>query len=379
MINLKSLVHIDRLAYPLYALLSPLLTWSKSPVSSSQGDDSFVIIKMLGIGSITRIFSTLRKHNVDLQSIYFLTLASNKHLCEVLEIPNVIFVKMDKWYQVLPDLWGAIRQIRRHRAVYIVDYERSSNLLGLFRGVATLFSSIGTISFYQINKDQRSGSDTRFSLKGRSINDLITLSLDYLPIKTESDSGKQTSLPRRTDTICVLVNVNASDYLPHRKYPLKNFARIISGLLQNTPEMEISLIGSTDEKGYVQSMIDDFFTDSTRVKNRCGEWSLQRLSLELEHTGLLITNDSGPMHLAAMKDTKTIVIWGPTTPGIFGYTDRPNVINLHSGRSCAPCFTYPKSKPAVACNGRIDCMRDIEPDAVLAAANKLLSQYQETA
>lgn len=378
MINLKSLVNIDRLAYPFYAAFYPLLSWSK-PHKAREKEDIVIVIKMLGIGSITRIFSTLEQQKVDLSRVYFLTLSSNKQLSELLNIPNTIFLEADKWPRLLPQLWRIVQQIRKYKPAYIVDYERSSNLLGLFRGITTLFSSIRTVSFYKIPEDRKSGPDVQFSLDDRSINDLIDLSLPYLPKKAADLSTQEKPLPLQIAMDKVLVNVNASDYLPHRKYPLASFAQVISGLLKISPASEISLIGSADEKDYVQSLIKDYLEDNTRVKNCCGEWSLKKLAEELESASLLITNDSGPMHLAVMKQVNTVVIWGPTTPEIFGYTDYPNVINIQSGRACAPCFTYPKSKAALACKGQIDCMKDIRPEVVVSAANKLLTKYQETA
>lgn len=378
MISIKSLVNIDRLAYPLYALFFPVFSWSKARKSREE-DDVFIVIKMLGIGSITRVFSTLEHHKVDLSKVYFLTLSSNRELCEVLNIQNTLFIEVDKWPKLLPQIWRTVLKIRRQKPTCIIDYERSSNLLGLFRGLTTLFSHIGTVSFYKVSRDKKTGSDVQFSLDGRSINDLIELSLPYLPKKGTQATTQETSLPRLSNVDHVLININASDYMPHRKYPLESFAQVILGLLKISPTLEVSLIGSPDEKDYVQLLINNYFEKSTRINNCCGKWSLKRLVKELSNASLLITNDSGPMHLAVRKQVNTIVIWGPTTPDLFGYTDHPNIVNIQSGRSCAPCFTYPKSKAARVCNGRIDCMEDIQPSDILQEAIKLLTKHREIA
>lgn len=373
MIDLKYLVTLDRWAYPVYALISPLLSLFKKRGSQAKRQQA-VIIKMLGIGSITRIITTLRKSHIDLDQIHFVTLDSNRQLCELLGIPNTLYIDSDKWYHIPVSLWRTLLKIRKINPNYVVDYERSSNLLGIFRGLATVFSDIHTVSFYQLAQDKEGASDIRFKLKDRSIASLINLTIPYLPEKAGDDASLSVMTGEQVDNNRVFVNINASDYLPFRKYPPEAFAQVITGLLEQRPDLEISLIGAAGERAYVQSMIDTYLAPHLPVKNLCGEWSLSQLVKEMRKAVLLVTNDSGPMHLAVTHQVKTIAIWGPTTPDIFGYTQHPYVINLHSGRSCAPCFTYPKSKAGMFCDKRIDCMNDIQPAQVIEAAVKLLIQ-----
>lgn len=377
MINLKYLVTFDRWAYPFYALLSPLFSLLKRQASEEKKGRS-VVIKMLGIGSITRIVTTLRQHHADLDHVYFVTLDSNRQLCELLEIPHTIYVDASKWYRMPLSLWRALQQIRKLNPDYVVDYERSSNLLGVFRGLATVFSDIGTVSFYQLSHDKEEKSDIQFMLKNRSIANLIGLTVGYLPQKTNQTPLNQGLTKKSVHNNQVFININASNYLAYRKYPSVDFAQVILGLLSYRPDLEISLIGAAGERDYVQAMMDAHLDPCLSVKNVCGDWSLKQLVREMENASLLITNDSGPMHLAVTYQVNTIVIWGPTTPETFGYTDHPYVVNLHSGRSCAPCFTYPKSKAGAFCNRRIDCMNDIKPAQVIEAAVKLLTKEPVT-
>lgn len=373
MIDLKYLVTLDRWAYPVYALVSPLLSLFKRQSKTNKKEHA-VIIKMLGIGSITRIITTLRRNDVDLNQIHFVTLDSNRQLCELLEVPNTIFINSGKWYGIPLSLWQALRTIRKLNPNYVVDYERSSNLLGIFRGFTTVFSDIGTVSFYQLPLDKKGASDVRFKLKDRSIARLISLTLPYLPEKTRDHSSLSDSIDRAIHNKRIFININASDYLPYRKYPPEAFAQVIVGLLEHRPDLEISLIGAVGERDNVQAMIDTHLATHFSVKNLCGKWDLKQLVKEMQKADLLITNDSGPMHLAVTYQVNTVAIWGPTTPDIFGYTNIPNVINLHSGRGCAPCFSYPKSKAGIFCNRKIDCMNDIRPAQVIEAAIKLLIQ-----
>ena len=371
--NPKLLINIDRLIYPLYFIVRALTPLVKPEKYVVPNDGKVVIIKMLGIGSITRIVSTLKQHNVDLNKVYFFTFSINRELCSILEIPNVFYIDSTSFLKAFVDVIRANSYIRKINPNYVIDYERSSNSIGVFTNLVTSFSRIGTISFYKSTHDQKSNLDVRYTIVNRSIYDLLMLSMPYLP-KAKNKLSYGTIVDGNVTCGKILININASDYLPYRKYPLKGFAEIITGLLKQNPDCTIHLIGSRAEKEYVQSLISEYFPIAENVINCCGIWSLNRLMEEFDKTQLLITNDSGPMHLAVMRKVKTITIWGPTVPSSFGYINHPHVINLQSNRTCSPCFTYPKSRAAIACNGSISCMKDINPSQVVDAAMKLLAK-----
>lgn len=380
MINLKSLVNIDRLAYPTYwviSLLNPLIRPNKN-ITPGQSE-KVAIIKMLGIGSITRIYTTLKKNHIDLEQVELYTLSGNRELCEVLKIKNVQFIEVNGLFKFAISSLKAIRRIRRQKLKVIIDYERSSNLLSIFRVFSTFFTGTKTISFYNLKTDRKSSLDFQFRIKGRSIQELITLTIPFLPKSPNQQEINQISIADFIPKHSILININASDYMPHRKYSRERFAEVIKSLLAEDESLNIFLVGAPQEKGYVDAMIHQYIQDYSQVINCCGVWNLKQLISALDTCRLLITNDSGPMHLAVMRGVQTVVIWGPTTPDTFGYEDYAHVVNVQSGRSCAPCFTHPKSKAAGVCKGRIDCMRDIKPEQVSNMAIQLLTRQQVTA
>ena len=101
----------------------------------------------------------------------------------------------------------------------------------------------------------------------------------------------------------------------------------------------------------------------------CDDLSLEELSAVLAHAALFIGGDSGPLHVASTTAVPIVALFGPTLParsapwrdpayrtasvGVDGLTCRPC-----DQRTCAP--------------GDFRCLTTLQPDVVLAAAERLL-------
>ena len=83
----------------------------------------------------------------------------------------------------------------------------------------------------------------------------------------------------------------------------------------------------------------------------------------------MVTNDSGPAHFAAPTGLKTIVLFGPETPALYGAIN-PNAVFITAALACSPCvsaFNHRKS----ACNDP-RCMTAISVETVTDRARALL-------
>lgn len=101
--------------------------------------------------------------------------------------------------------------------------------------------------------------------------------------------------------------------------------------------------------------------------NLAGKTSLKTLAALYERAKLLLTTDTGPMHVASAVGTPVVALFGPTAPWRTGpYGDRHHV--LRTGIPCSPCLKR-------QCEfGTTACMDGISVEAVLETINKVLGK-----
>ena len=102
-----------------------------------------------------------------------------------------------------------------------------------------------------------------------------------------------------------------------------------------------------------------------------GSISVPQLVALLARADALVSNDSGPGHVASAVGTPVVAVFGPTVPA-FGYTPwgEANRIVERGDLSCRPCDSH---GPQVCPLGHHRCMREIPPEQVLAALGGLLA------
>ncbi len=127
-----------------------------------------------------------------------------------------------------------------------------------------------------------------------------------------------------------------------------------------TFDMEILFIGSQRDKAYVSKII----SKAPFAKSLCGETSLLSLAGLLKTASLIVTVDTGPMHLAVATGKQVVALFGPTAPwrtGPFGEGHRI----IRSGLSCSPCFRK-------KCE-HLTCMKTILPEQVFQQVKDLMA------
>ena len=96
-----------------------------------------------------------------------------------------------------------------------------------------------------------------------------------------------------------------------------------------------------------------------RVIDLCGKTDLQNLAALIAGARAVVSNDSGPMHIAAALDIPTIAVFGPTDPlktGPYGWRSNKKMIVLTGDAPCSPCRKKTCSK--------FVCMDMVSVDAV---------------
>jgi ADP-heptose:LPS heptosyltransferase len=112
-----------------------------------------------------------------------------------------------------------------------------------------------------------------------------------------------------------------------------------------------------------------------RVINLAGRSDIPELVALLARADVLVTNDSGPMHIAAAAGTDTVALFGPETPALYrplcsapGQHHRVHYLAL----GCSPCMFVHDNKVLACWFSQAKCMTGIAASDVLASVEALL-------
>jgi lipopolysaccharide heptosyltransferase I len=132
-----------------------------------------------------------------------------------------------------------------------------------------------------------------------------------------------------------------------------------AALLKQLPRDRVVLTGSAEDATRIEKL-------SQGCTNLAGKTDLAQLAEVYRRCAVVITNDSGPMHLAAAVGTPVVAVFGPTDPALTGPYGKRHVV-LRSGIPCSPCMKlYCTHTP------RMECMKLLTVEQVLAAAQPFL-------
>jgi ADP-heptose:LPS heptosyltransferase len=165
----------------------------------------------------------------------------------------------------------------------------------------------------------------------------------------------------------VLVNPNSGQRLPQRRWPAANFAALIEQLLAIRPDVMVMLIGSTEDRDCTAAIARA--VGRARCIDIAGELPIASLPALFERSQLLIGNDSGPAHFAAVSDLPVVVLFGPETPVLFRPLGPGTVLTAQL--SCSPCISPANQRRSTCRDNR--CMQHIAVAEVLRASLDRLS------
>lgn len=360
-----NLLLIDRLFSWPYATLRLLM--SCLPAIKKKDNSHVIIIKLLGQGSLIRLYSFYRAQQVDERSFTLITFDINKEICALLGATNVRYLATTSVRHFFASLFQVVRFAREVNPAWVIDLERGSNAVGCFRFLLTLVSKSRCLGF-DLRSALNCGRARTININSSSMEEIFETTSALLPVRGK---GHSPATRKAADVTKVIVNINASDYVGGRRYPIRLFEKVILELHRTNPQLSFYLTGGKSEREYVQQLVSSLQNKIGRIFNKAGEWNWATFTDELESCSVFITGDSGPMHLAAHKQIPTVAIWGPTQAALFGYAS-PNVRNVSLNMACAPCFLHPQSQPYRACRGEITCMKNLHPDLIVREAVHLM-------
>jgi ADP-heptose:LPS heptosyltransferase len=157
----------------------------------------------------------------------------------------------------------------------------------------------------------------------------------------------------------VLINPNASDLLPQRRWMPDNFVTVMRGLLADDDDLLVLITGAPAERE--EAEILKRRVEHERCVNFAGRQPLEELPALYSIAEIMLTNDSGPGHFSAVTNLRTFVIFGPETPHLYGSLG--NSTPIYAGLACSPCVSAANHRKT-PCTDNV-CLRVIKPEVVL--------------
>jgi len=166
----------------------------------------------------------------------------------------------------------------------------------------------------------------------------------------------------------ILVNPNASDLLPQRRWAQQRFSELIQSIHIQYPHDLILITGSPAEFVYVEKV--RAVANVKNAINFAGQVSFAELPPLYTLSDVMITNDSGPGHFSAVTPLRTVVLFGPETPALYGSVG--NSIAITANLACSPCVSAANHRKT-PCHNNV-CMQAITVSQVL---EKVIIQLNE--
>jgi ADP-heptose:LPS heptosyltransferase len=160
-----------------------------------------------------------------------------------------------------------------------------------------------------------------------------------------------------------LVLINPGSDWPAKRWPVERYAEVVKKLIELFPTVEFGVIGTQDERELAQFIKKNV---GDRVFILSGKTPLELLPTILEKASLMLTNDSGPAHIARAVGAPAVILAGPSAPAFFTIQGRNETRVIYHPVSCAPCLR-------VSCN-KMDCWKTISVQEVVEVTSQFLER-----
>ena len=390
---------IDRWAGIPLCFFTSLLLWKNKKTSiGTEITDTIVFIGIAEIGALVVAFPAIqeaRKQNPN-SRVCFITAPAGKQTLELMgfDEKDILLIRTSSIQNILGDiikLRNAFKKVSVS-AVVLEPFTRFSTLvaawigaskrIGCYRFLAEGVYLGNLLTHRLVYNPHLHASKTYFALaklleEPESVEPTlkkVIASQIKNRLRIEIPENEQETLKQRLQREIpafslkkiVLLNANASDIVPLRKWSLDNFVELGQRLLENS-EITVVLTGSPEEQEACADLA--LKIDPDRVINFAGKTTFKELITLYSLSDLLVTNDSGPVHFASTTNLPVIALFGPETPRIFGpMSPHAKVISL--GLACSPCISVFNQKKSSCTDNQ--CMKQITVEMVIQETQKFL-------
>ncbi len=362
-----------------------------------------LFIELSEMGSAILADPAMRKmRQAGHKELYFLIFKSNAASLRLLNtIPeaNIFTIRADGLLNLAVDSLRFLFQARRQEIDTVIDLELFSRYSALLAGLSGAVNRIGFHAFHNEGLYRGDLLTHRVAYNphlhiAKNFIALVNAALadrKELPFsKTLIDDGEiklaraevnEDAIAAMQDRIhreyphydekrhrIVLINPNASDLLPQRRWMPDYFVAVMRELLADCDEVLVLITGAPAEREEAERLKQR--VGHERCVNFAGRQRLEELPALYRIAEMMLTNDSGPGHFSAVTDLRTFVIFGPETPRLYGSLG--NSTPIYAGLACSPCVSAANHRKT-PCTDNV-CLQVIKPEVVLEQLRAALQE-----
>jgi len=401
--NASTIRFVDRwLGIPACALLTlwrRLFDWRRpaGPIRR------VLVLKLVEQGATVVAYPALRAvvERVGRDNIFFMVLEENRPILDMLDIvppENVISVPKGGVIGTFAGLLSGILRARRERVDAVLDFEffaRSSAVMAYLTGA----SRRAGYHSYHGDGPWRGDLMTHRLLYNPHLHALYAFLLlaealwrdpDGLPAldielgKLDTTLMRFVAMPEEIQAVrrtlreaaglddprpLVLLNANASDLIPLRKWDDGRYVELAKRLLAADPDIFVAFTGSPSEAAPIDELVHT--VSHPRCFSLAGRTTMRQLLVLYTLADVLVSNDSGPGHFAALTDIDILTLVGPETPKVWGVLG-PRAHRISINLPCSPCVSIYNNRLSSCANNL--CMQGITVEMVERKVRELLNR-----
>ena len=387
------------LGIPACALLSGIRRLT-GPAPTKRAPKKILFLKFIEQGATVLAQDAIARATraVGRENVYFCVFESNRAILDLIgTVPaaNIISIRDKALSSFIVDFLEAASAVRRHGIDTVIDMEffsRASAIFSFLTGAATrvgLHRFTGELPYrgnlmtHRIQYLPQLHISLQYSVLVEAASDdpaeepmlkvplerirstALTAAPAFTPTAAEIAAMRQRLGPPAGPI--VVLNPNASDLLPLRKWETSRFGDLARRILKSYPGSQIVLTGAPGERAAADGLAQSLGSD--RVKSVAGQTTLPELLTLYSLADVLVTNDSGPGHFASLTPVHAIVLFGPETPRLFGPL-APATTVIWKELACSPCVSVFNHRLS-PCRNNL-CMQSITVDEVFEAVDSAL-------
>jgi len=331
----------------LLTLLGPLLGLKRAPRAPRR----ILWIELSEMGSTILADPAMRKaktlFDAELFFVIFKRNAGSLDFFKTIPAENIFTLREDSLWTLLIDTLRFLVWTRRRGIDTVIDLELFSRFTALLTGLSGAVNRVGYYRFHNegLYRGELLTHRVAYNPHQHIAKNFIALvnalgaEIEQIPYSKSVISDDETRLlpvtpdpvalakMRKTITAAapgydpaqhrlVLINPNASELLPQRRWPLTHFAALAEMILERWEDVIILVTGAPSELPDAQKLCS--LVAHPRMINFAGRVKLGELVPLYQSSVLMVSNDSGPGHFASVTTMPTIVLFGPETPALYG-------------------------------------------------------------